>query len=477
MLYTEQTIYFHMSELSARIDQFFHISERGSDIGTEIKGGVITFLTMFYILAVNPIILSSAAGEELFQQLVTATGLAACVSCILMGIYAKFPVALAPGMGINAFVAYTIVIAMGFTYYQALLIVLISGIVFLLLTISGVRSKLLSSIPMVIKLAITAGIGFFIVVVGLYNSGIIVHGNGSALMLGQLASPGVNLSILCIVVTLALWYKKNWGAVLIGVVLTVVVGYLGGYFLGWDTTINGTSLIPGVGTAAINGIITIPDFGLFGAVFTEMSGFEATLLPAFIMSIVSLVIVDMFDTTGTLVGIGQSANILDENGNIEGNERALQADAIATVFGAVAGTSTTTSFIESSTGISAGAKTGLMAVTVGVLFLIAMIFAPIFSVITSACTVGALFVVGLMMITAIKEIEWSEPVNIATAFLTIFMMGLAGSITDGIAFGVFGYILGMISTKRAKEISKVIWILGLVFLVYFFITYGMIPNM
>ena len=466
----------HMSDFASKIDDFFHITERGSDIRTEIRGGVITFLAMFYILAVNPIILSSTTGVN-FQQLVGATALAAFVSCILMGIYARFPVALAPGMGINAFVAYTIVGTMGFDYYQALLIVLISGVLFFALTVTDVRSKLLVSIPLVMRLAITAGIGFFIVVVGLYNAGIITHGNGSALTLGALGSPGVNLSIMCIVVTLIFWYRKHWAAVLIGVVFTVIVGYLGGQFLGWDTTVEGTSLIPGVGTATVTEIMTTPDFGLFGAVFADLSGFEAALWPAFIVSVASLLVVDIFDTTGTLLGIGHSAGIIDENGSIEGNEKALQVDAVATVFGAVAGTSTTTSFIESSAGIAAGARTGLMAVVVGILFFVAMFFAPVFSVITSACTVGALILVGLMMATAMKDIDWTAPVNVATAFMTIFIMGLAGSITDGIAFGCLTYILGMILTGQMKDISKVVWILGLVFLAYFIVTFGIIPRM
>ena len=466
-----------MSDFASKIDDFFHITERGSDIKTEVKGGVITFLAMFYILAVNPNILSAATGTELIGQLVTATALAAFVSCILMGIYAKFPVALAPGMGINAFVAYTIVIGMGFTYYQALLVVLISGILFFALTVTGVRSKLLQSIPLIMRLSITAGIGFFIVVVGLFNAGIIVHGNGSALALGQLGEPGVLLGLMCILITIALWFKNNWGAVLIGVIATIVIGYIGGACFGWDTTVDGTSLIPGVGTATVTGIVGSPDFGLFGTIFTELNGFEATLWPAFIVSVASLLVVDMFDTAGTLLGIGQTAGIIDKDGNIEGNEKALQVDAIASVFGAVAGTSTTTSFIESSTGITAGARTGLMAVVVGILFLIAMFFTPMFRVITSACTVGALVLVGLTMITSVKNIDWEQPVNIATAFITIFMMGLAGSITDGIAFGCFVYILGMVLTGQKSEISKAIWILGIVFLAYFIIDYGVIPSL
>ncbi len=463
------------SGLSEWLDSYFHITERGSDVKTEIKGGIITFLAMFYILAVNPSILSAAAGGELFGQLVAATGLAACISCLLMGLYAKFPVALAPGMGINAFVAYNIVIQMHFDYYQALLIVFISGVAFLALTVTGLRSKILVGIPMVLKLGITAGIGFFIVVVGLFNAGIITHGVGSALTLGDLSDSGVMLGILCVVVTLYLWYKKNWGAVLIGVIVTVIIGYIGGQLFGWDSTVNGAQLIPGVGLAAITGVFNVPDFGLFGSVFTNLTGFESIMWPSFIVSIISLLVVDVFDTTGTLVGIGHSAGIIDKDGNIEGNEKALQVDAVATVFGAVAGTSTTTSFIESSTGISAGARTGLMAVVVGIMFLIAMFFTPIFSVITPACTVGALFLVGLMMITALKGVDWSDAVNTASVFTTMFMMGLAGSITDGIAFGIMTYILGMIATKRAKEVSPIIWALGAVFVVYFIIYFGIMP--
>ncbi len=461
-----------MSDFASKLDSFFHITERGSDIKTEVKGGVITFLAMFYILAVNPGILSAAAGVELFGQLVTATALAAFISCILMGIYAKFPVALAPGMGINAFVAYTIVLTMGFTYYQALLIVLISGILFFILTVTGVRSKILTSIPMIMRLSITAGIGFFIVVVGLFNAGIIQHGSGCALALGPLGDPGVALGLLCILVTLILWFKRNWSAVLIGVIVTVAVGCI---MSACGVTSQISGLIPSL--SSVGPVVSMPDFGLFGAMFTQFTGFEGTMWAAFIVSIASLLIVDMFDTTGTLLGIGHSAGIIDENGNIEGNEKALQVDSIATIFGAIAGTSTTTSFIESSTGIEAGARTGLMAVVVGILFLVAMFFAPLFSVITSACTVGALLLVGLMMITALKGVEWVDPVNIATAFCTIFMMGLAGSITDGIAFGVFSYIIGSFVMGRKSEISIAMWILGAVFLAYFIITFVVIPAM
>jgi len=465
-----------MSELSAKIDEFFHITERGSDLKTEIKGGVITFLAMFYILAVNPAILSAATGPELFDQLVTATALASCISCILMGLYAKFPIALAPGMGINAFVAYTIVLGMGFTYNQALLVVLVSGIAFFVLTVSGLRKKILHAIPIEMKLAITAGIGFFIVVVGLFNAGIIIHANGSALELGDFSAPGTNLALVCIIITMFFWARNNWGAVLIGIVATIVIGLTGGALFGWDTVVNGAQLIPGVGTAAITGIVSMPDFGLIGAVF-DIGSIETTMWLAFIVSTISLIIIDMFDTTGTIVGVARSAGMMDEKGEIKGNEKALEVDAVATVLGAVAGTSTTTSFIESSTGISVGARTGLMAVIVGLLFMVTLFFVPVFAIITPACTVGALFLVGLSMVTALREVQWNDRTTVATVFVTLFMMGLSGSITNGIALGTITYIICMVGEGKWKDVSPILWIFEIIFLAHFIIIYEVVPNL
>lgn len=450
------------------------ISERGSSIRVEVRGGIITFLSMAYILAVNPSIISYATGG-LFQQLVAATALAACVSCILMGLYAKFPIALAPGMGVSAFISFVIVDGMGFTYYQALLAVFISGLAFLALTFTGFREKILESMPDIIKVSICAGIGFFIVVIGLFNAGIIEHAGSSALQLGQIAQPGVFLGLLCVVLTLIFWFKNSWMAVIVGLVITVVIGLLGGAFLGWDTVINGNQLVPGVGTAAFSGAVNIPDFGLFGTVFTEITEIPVLMWPAFVACILSLIVVDVFDTAGTLIGLSQEAGLSDEDGNMTDIGKPLTVDAFASLFGSVAGVSTVTSFIESSTGIAVGAKTGLMAVTVGVLFFVAMFFAPVLSVITPACTVGALFLVGLVMVTRMKRICWDDPVNIATAFVTIFLMGLSGSVTDGIALGTLTYLLGMLATQRYGQVSLTMKIIGFVFLAYFALSDLIIP--
>ncbi len=454
-----------MSDFKASIDSYFRITERGSTFGTELRGGVITFLAMAYILIVNPNILGPAAPGYTTEQLFTATAMAAIIACILMGIYSRFPVALAPGMGVNAFLSYTICLGMGFTFEQGLMIVFISGILFLLLTVSGWRERILDEIPGSMKLAISAGIGFFISVVGLYNAGIIVHGNGSAMAIGDLGDPGVLLSLFCLLLTLVLWFMKKWYAVIVGLIATWIVGIImGNAGATSDLVEQGIYLIP---TWSPESFVSTPDFGLFGAVFTNFEMFENAMWPSFIAAAVSLFVVDMFDTAGTLIGVGGAAGMIDENGHLKNGSKALTCDAVATVAGAVCGTSTTTSFIESTTGISAGARTGIMPIVVGILFIVALFFSGFFGTFTSACTVGALVLVGIMMIKNVKDIEWDDPVMCAMAFMTIFMMGLSGSITDGIAFGIFAFVIGKVVTKKSKEITVIIWALAIIFLIYF----------
>ncbi len=454
-----------MSDFKASIDSYFRITERGSTFGTELRGGVITFLAMVYILIVNPNILGPAAPGYTTEQLFTATAMAAIIACILMGIYSRFPVALAPGMGVNAFLSYTICLAMGFTFEQGLMVVFVSGILFLILTVSGWRERILDEIPGSMKLAISAGIGFFISVVGLFNAGIIVHGNGSALAIGDLGDPGVLLSLFCLLVTLVLWFMKKWYAVIVGLIATWVVGIImGNAGVTSDLVKEGIFLIP---TWSPDSFVSTPDFGLFGAVFTNFEMFEGAMWPSFIAAAVSLFVVDMFDTAGTLIGVGGAAGMIDENGHLKNGSKALTCDAVATVAGAVCGTSTTTSFIESTTGINAGARTGIMPIVVGILFIVALFFSGFFGTFTSACTVGALVLVGIMMIKSVKDIEWDDPVMCAMAFMTIFMMGLSGSITDGIAFGVFAFVIGKVVTKKSKEISVIIWALAVIFFIYF----------
>lgn len=462
-----------MSDLLEKIDKFFRITERGSTFQKELRGGIITFLAMAYILIVNPNILSEAAFGYSWDALFTATALATIIACLLMGIYSRFPVAVAPGMGVNAFLSYTICLTMGFSFPQGLMVVFISGIVFLVVTVTGLREKILDSIPMSMKYAISAGIGFFIAVVGLFNGGIIIHGSGSALALGPIFDPGVLLSLFCLVVTLVLWYKNWWGAVIVGMVLTWIVGLIMGAM---DVTsvlvLDGIYLIP----QWTSDVMSSPDFSLFFALFTDFEMFESTMVVSFIAAILSLCVVDLFDTAGTLIGVGTEAGMIDKDGHLIDGDKALTCDAVGTVAGALVGTSTTTSFIESTTGISTGARTGLMAVVVGLLFLVALFFSPFFGTFTSACTVGALVLVGILMVKNVKDIEWNDPVTAAMAFCTIFLMGLTGSITDGIAFGIFAYVIGKIVTGKTKDVTPIIWGLAVVFLLYFFINGIAIPN-
>ena len=449
------------------VDSFFRISERGSSFGTEIKGGLITFLSMSYILVVNPFILEGAAEGYTFLQLFTATALAAALSCLLMGFYARFPVSLAPGMGVNAFIAFTICYSMGFTFEQALAVVLVSGIAFFLISVTGLRKRIIEDIPNSMKLAITAGIGFFIVVIGLYNSGLIDSGETSAMTLGNLSDPGVLLSLLCIATTLAMWLRNRWYAVIGGILMTWAIGLV----LAFMGVYSETGLIPELEGVKL---VSMPDAALFGKVFEGFT-LEGAMIVPFIAAAMSRLVVNIFDTTGTLIGVSKAAGLMDDEGHAEGIDKAMKSDAAGSIIGAVCGTSTTTSFIESATGIESGARTGLMTVVVGLLFFVSLFLGGAMATFTSACTVGALVLVGIMMMRNVREIDWHDPLTCAMAFMTIFIMGLSGSITNGIAAGVFVYVGGLLVLGRRREVPATLWMLTILFLVYFVINYAAIP--
>ncbi len=445
-----------MDGFADRIDRFFRVSERGSTFTTEIKGGLITFLSMAYVLAVNPAILHDADPGIPFGQLFTATALAATAACVLMGLYSRFPVALAPGMDVNAFLSYTVCLGMGFTFEQGLAIVFMSGALFFAITVSGLRNRMVLGIPESMKLSITAGIGLFITIIGLYNSGIIVQG-GAALSLGDLTDPGVVLSVLCIAMTIAIWLKGRWFAVIGGIFTTWAIG------LGLGACGVESALIPSweSGTA-----ITYPDFGLFSKVFEGFSFAGGAILVPFLAAVVSLTVVDLFDTTGTLICVGGAAGLTDSEGRIAGGEKAMTVDAASSMIGAVCGTSTTTSYVESVTGIGSGARTGILPLTAGALFAASLLFSGIFSTFTGACTVGAMVLVGTLMMRNVKSIDWDDPIVCAMAFLTIVAMGLTASITSGIAAGTFAYVGGLCITGRRKEVSRVLWALAAVSALY-----------
>ena len=446
-----------MTDIVSKIDSFFGITERGSDIKTEVKGGVITFLAMLYILVVNPAILSNTGVD--FNALFTATAVAAIVSCILTGIYAKFPVAMAPGMGINAFVAFTIVLTMGFTYPQALMAVFISGLLFFLVSVTGYREKLIQCIPASFRYAITAAIGLFIAIVGLCNAGIITWPVGGVLAFPTPFPVEAALGLFAVIVTLIMYFRKYWFAVIAGIIMTSILGLA-----------LGVIQVP-------SEIMSHPDFSLFGALFTDFGSIEGSMIPSFLIAILSLFIVDTFDSTGTLVAIGERSGMMEDGTFEERAGKTLLVDSGATMFGAICGTSTTTSFIESQTGIESGARTGLMAVVVGLLFLVAMIFLPVFGVITSACVTGALVLVGILMMSSVKGIEWEDPVMAVVGFLTIVNMTFTSSISNGLGFGAIAYVLGMYLTGRGQEVNKGMIIIALMFAIYFPLYYAIIPSL
>ena len=430
------------------LDNFFEISKNNTSVRTEMVAGITTFMTMAYILIVNPSILSAAGMDQ--GAVFTATALSALVATLIMGLYAKLPFAEAPGMGLNAFFAFTVVLGMGYSYQFALTAVFLEGIRFILLTLFNVREAIVDSIPSNIKKAISVGIGLFIALIGLEGAGIIVHpqDGGTIVALGDITSGTALLAIIGILITGILLVRKVKGALFIGMLITAVVG------------------IPMGVTPVPTNIVSMPPS--ISSVFLQ---FEWSNIFSIDMLIVlfTLLFMDMFDTIGTLVGVATKAKMLDENGKVPNIKKALFADAVGTTFGACVGTSTVSTFVESASGVAEGGRTGLTAVSTGIMFALALFFSPVFASITSAVTCSALVLVGLFMIEPIKEIELNDYTEAIPAFLTIIMMPLAYSISDGIVFGVISYIVLKLLGGKAKDISLTTVIVGVIFLLKFLI--------
>ncbi|MGL4106980.1 NCS2 family permease [Clostridium sp. LP20] len=430
------------------LDNYFELSKKNTNPKREMVAGLTTFMTMAYILIVNPSILSAAGMDQ--GAVFTATALSAVVATLVMGLYAKLPFAQAPGMGLNAFFAFTVVLGMGYSYQFALTAVLLEGIIFILLTLFNIREAIVDSIPTNIKKAISVGIGLFIALIGLEGAGVIVHpeGGGTIVALGNITEGTALLAVIGILVTGILLARKVKGALFIGMLITAVIG------------------IPMGVTPIPTSIVSAPPS--ISSVFLQ---FEWTNIFTLDMVIVlfTLLFMDMFDTIGTLVGVATKAKMLDENGRVPNIKKALFADAVGTTFGACVGTSTVSTFVESASGVAEGGRTGLTAVSTAVMFALSLFFAPIFASITPAVTCSALVLVGLFMIEPIKEIELNDFTEAIPAFLTIIMMPLAYSISDGIVFGVISYIVLKLISGRRKEISITTVIVGLVFLLKFLI--------
>lgn len=431
------------------LEKLFHLKEHNTTVRTEIIGGVTTFFAMAYIIFVNPNMLS-ATGMDFIAVLV-ATCVAAAVGCFLTAFLANAPFAQAPGMGLNAFFTYTVCLGMGYTWQQGLAIVFISGLLFLAISLSPIRSKIIESIPSCLKSAISAGIGLFIALIGLLNAGI-VTANGNLLDLANITTGAPLLALIGVIITCALMAWKVKGAIFIGIIATTLIGFP-----------MGITQLPQ--SAVESGITMAPTFFKF-----DFGGLLSLGVLPLITAIVTFTICDCFDTVGTLVGTAGNAGMLDKDGNLPTGDKALIADAVATCVGAACGTSTVTTFVESSTGISEGARTGLSSVVVGLLFLLSIIFAPIAGIIPSAATAPALIIVGMLMIGNVAKIDWSDVEVALPCFLTVAIIPFGYSISDGIGFGIISYTLLKLCRGKVKEVPLLMYILSVMFVVMYILS-------
>ncbi len=434
--------------------KYFQFDELGTTYRREIIGGITTFLSMAYILFVNPSILSLSDVPDLPDALrmdanavFVATALAAALGTLIMGIVAKYPVALAPGMGLNAFFAYSVVLGMGIAWQTALSGVLVSGIVLVLLTLTRIREKIIDAIPQNLKLAVGAGIGLFITFVGLKNAGIVVGDPATLVALGDLTNGNTLLAVFGVVISVILMVRKVNGAVFVGMVVTAIIGML---FNLIDTPDRVVSHVPSLA----------PTFGVAFTHFGEIFNIDMLVV------ILTFMFVDFFDTAGTLVGVANQAGIM-KNNKLPRAGRALVSDSTGTVIGAILGTSSTTSYVESTAGVAAGARSGFASVITAVLFLLALFFSPLLGVVTPAVTSPALIIVGVLMVATLGDIEWKKFEIAVPAFLTIVTMPLTYSIATGIAIGFIFYPITMMVKGKTKEIHPLMYALFIIFILYF----------
>ena len=422
--------------------RFFKLQERGTTVSREVAAGVTTFLAMAYILAVNPGILSDAGMD--FGRVFTATAIASAIATLSMALLANLPVALAPGMGLNAFFTYTVVLGMGCTWQYALTAVLVEGIVFILLSLFGVREAIIRSIPANLKKAVAVGIGLFIALIGLSNAGVASSELGTIIGFVSLSgeNPAALTAILGLLITIILYVLKVPGAILIGIAITTLIG------------------IPLGVTSVPEGFrpVSLPA----APYFFEFELGEVLTLKFFIVFFTFL-FTDIFDTIGTLMGVAEQGRLVDKDGNIPKAKEALLSDAIGTVAGSMLGTSTVTSFVESSSGVAVGGRTGFTSVVTALLFLLALFFSPLFALVPSAATAPALIFVGFLMMKSVTSIDFDDLTEGIPAFITIMVMPFGYSIAKGICWGIISYVACKVAARRAREVPAITWILAAFF--------------
>ena len=440
--------------MSNFLTKAFGFDPAKNTVRTELVAGLTTFLTMAYILAVNPSIFSALPGMPA-GSVFTATALAAIIATLVMAFWAKKPFGLAPGMGLNAFFVFTVCLTMGHSWQFALTAVLIEGVIFVILTLTKVRTWILNAIPLSLKHAIGAGIGLFIAFIGLQNAGLIVDNPSTLVGLGDVCHGTGLLAIIGLVISCTLVMLHVRGGILIGILITAIIGL----FIKDPAT--------GEAITHFTGVVSLPD-SVAPIAFQFQCG---EILTWDMLAVVfTFLFIDMFDTMGTVIGVSQKAGFVDEKGNIQDAEKVFMADAVGTIAGACLGTSTTTTYVESSAGVGAGGRTGLTAFSVAVLFAVALFFSPIFLAIPGAATAPALIIVGMMMMNPVREVEWTNYREAIPAFLTLILMPLAYSISDGILIGVISYVVLYALTGKAKQITPTMWVLAVLFILrYIFI--------
>ena len=433
------------------MEKLFKLKAHGTDVKTEILAGITTFFAMAYIIFVNANYLSMTGMN--YTGVMVATCISAAVGCLLTAFLANVPFCQAPGMGLNTFFTFTVCFGMGYTWEQALAIVFISGVLFLVITVTPLRSKIIASIPASLKAAISAGIGFFIALIGMFNVNIVTaFGSGAAgsyTDMGSITKGAALLALIGLIITAVLVAYRVKGAIFIGIIVTTIIGI----FMG-ETHLPDTLTVAGIGEAFSSVAFKLDFAGAFTA---------GGIVP-FLTAVITFAICDCFDTVGTLLGTAGNAGMLDENGNFPGGDRALIADAIATCTGALIGTSTVTTYVVSSTGIQEGGRIGLTSVVTGLLFLLCVLLAPIAGIVPSAATAPALIIVGVYMMMGAAKIEWNDFETALPCFLTIAMMPFSYSISDGIGFGFISYAVIKIFRGKAKEVPVLVYILSVIFI-------------
>ncbi len=428
------------------LERFFQLKEHGTTVRTEIIAGLTTFMTMAYIIFVNPSIVKTTGMPE--AGVLIATAISAAFATLLMALLANYPFALAPGMGLNAYFTYTVVLGMGWSWEEALGAVFLSGIFFLILTFFKIRENIINSIPMSLKSGISAGIGLFIAFIGLVNAGIVVDNPDTLVALGNPTNPGVILAVFGLVITVWMMAKKVPGAILWGIIGTTIL-----------------AIFTGV-TSAPKGLVSIPDFAPWMEIFGKMDIAGAWGKGIFTV-VFSFLFVDLFDTAGTLVGVSQQAGYLDKNGKLPKAGKALLADSIGTIGGSIFGTPTVTTYIESASGVAAGGRTGLTGVVVAICFLLSLFFIPVIGIVPAAATAPALIIVGSMMMRNVLSINWDDITDVFPAFIAMIAMPLTYSIATGIAIGFIIYPLVKLLSGKGKEVHWIVYILGALFLYRF----------